>query len=71
MDSTLVVVDSLMWSRPDSAFVLLQERFSPDDPYAQLLLAELLYKNDYAQTNRGKVLNIVDSFSATPFLSAR
>jgi predicted negative regulator of RcsB-dependent stress response len=71
MDSTLVVVDSLMWSRPDSAFVLLQERFSPDDPYAQLLLAELLYKNDYAQTNHGALLDIVDGFGATPFLSAR
>ncbi len=67
----LADIDSLMWSRPDSAFVLLQERFSPDDPYAQLLLAELLYKNDYAQTNRGALLDIVNGFGATPFLSAR
>ncbi len=36
---TLVAIDSLMWSRPDSAFALLQEHFDPEQPYAQLLLA--------------------------------
>lgn len=73
MDSTLVVVDSLMWSRPDSAFVLLQERFSPDDPYAQLLLAELLYKNYYGQSNRGDLLRAVGYFDTVgdAFLDAR
>ena len=73
MDSTLVVVDSLMWSRPDSAFVLLQERFSPDDPYAQLLLAELLYKNYDGQSNRGDLLRAVGYFDTVgdAFLDAR
>lgn len=69
--STLDVIDSLMWSRPDSALMLLQEHFNPDDPYAQLLLAELLYKNDYAQSNRGEVLRIVEALKSSPFLSSR
>ena len=60
-----------MWNRPDSAFALLQEHFEPDSPYAQLLLSELLYKNDLAQTNRSELLRIVDRFDSTPFLSAR
>ena len=71
--SVLADIDSLMWSRPDSAFVLLQERFSPDDPYAQLLLAELFYKNYYGQSNRGDLLRAVGYFDTVgdAFLDAR
>ena len=55
----LVAVDSLTWELPDSAFVLLLPYFDTvhanetfDNHYAHLLLSELLYKNDCAQTNR-------------------
>ena len=47
-----------MWQRPDSALTLLLPRLDTccateyDRHYAHLLLAELLYKNDSAQTNR-------------------
>ena len=67
----LADVDSLMWQRPDSAFALLQQfAASPEaggldeynTHYFHLLLAELLYKNDCAQTNRPNVLQAVDYF---------
>ena len=51
----LAGVDSLMWHRPDSALACLLPYFDTithNRHYAHLLLAELLYKNDYAQTNR-------------------
>ena len=61
----LSVIDSLMWQRPDSALAMLLPCFDTcradvsrsvstthDRHYAHLLLAELLYKNDSAQTNR-------------------
>jgi hypothetical protein len=35
-----------------------------DDHYANLLLAELLYKNDYAQTNRAELLRAVGYFDS-------
>ena len=53
----LVEVDSLMWSRPDSAFALLLEfADSPEADsldafnrhYCQLLVSELLYKTQLA-----------------------
>ena len=57
--SQLLAIDSLAWLQPDSALALLLPWFDTvdssqafDNHYAQLLLAELLYKNDYAQTNR-------------------
>ncbi|MBR0177423.1 MAG: hypothetical protein IJQ11_08340, partial [Bacteroidales bacterium] len=57
--SQLLAIDSLMWQQPDSALALLLPWLDTvdssqafDNHYAQLLLAELLYKNDYAQTNR-------------------
>ena len=69
----LAEIDSLLWSHPDSAFVELQ-RFaeSPDADslevcdghYFQLLLSELLYKNDYAQTNREELLKAVGYFDS-------
>ena len=67
-DPELVAIDSLLWSQPDSAFVQLQafaesrEVDSLDTfnrHYFHLLLSELLYKNDYAQTNRDELLQAV------------
>ena len=59
----LLVIDSLMWQQPDSALAMLLPWFDTihsdktfDRHYAHLLLAELLYKNDYAQTNRAELL---------------
>ena len=76
-----------MWQQPDSAFALLQEfAVSPeadsldvfDGHYFQLLVAELLYKNDYQQSNRRDLRQAVAYFDSlvrkTPdlvFLTAR
>lgn len=87
----LAAIDSLSWAQPDSALALLLPWFdtrradtAPDASdttlnrhYANLLLAELLYKNEYAQTNRDEVQQAVDYFDSladTPtaaFLAAR
>ena len=74
----LAAIDSLSWAQPDSALALLLPWFdtrradtAPDASdttlnrhYANLLLAELLYKNDYAQTNRDEVQQAVDYFDS-------
>lgn len=61
----LQAIDSLMWRQPDSALMLLVDfAASPqadsldafDGHYFQMLLSELLYKNDYEQTNRAELL---------------
>ena len=53
--TALAGIDSLMWRRADSAFVLLQEFVvgpeaeeldTFDGHYCQVLIAELLFKND-------------------------
>lgn len=71
--AVLAEIDSLMWRRADSAFVLLQEFVvSPeaeeldtfDGHYCQLLISELLYKNDCEQTNREDLLQAVDFFDS-------
>ena len=71
--AALAEIDSLMWHRADSAFVLLQEFVvSPevkeldtfDGHYCQLLISELLYKNDYKQTNRPDLLQAVAYFDS-------
>ena len=60
-DSTLIAIDNLIWQRPDSALAYLLPYFDTccaaehDRHYAHLLLSELLYKNDYAQTNRAEL----------------
>ncbi len=70
---TLVLVDSLMWQQPDSAFALLQTfAASPEADsldgfeghYFQLLVSELLYKNDCQQTNRKDLLRAVVYFDS-------
>jgi tetratricopeptide (TPR) repeat protein len=71
--AALAGIDSLMWRRSDSAFVLLQEFVvSPeaeeldtfDGHYCQLLISELLYKNDCEQTNRKELLQAVSYFDS-------
>ena len=69
----LSAIDSLMWQQPDSAFAMLQEFVvSPEAEvldtfnwhYCQLLISELLYKNDYEQTNREELLQSVSYFDS-------
>ena len=88
----LAAIDSLMWQRPDSALaVLLDFAASPkadsldvfDGHYTQLLASELLYKNDYQQSNRAELRQAVAYFDSLvmdgagirgmslPFLTAR
>ena len=71
--AALAGIDSLMWRRADSAFVLLQEFVvgpeaekldTFDGHYCQLLISELLYKNDCEQTNREDLLQAVDFFDS-------
>jgi len=71
--AALAEIDSLMWRQADSAFVLLQEFVvSPeaeeldtfDGHYCQLLISELLYKNDCEQTNRKELLQAVAYFDS-------
>ena len=70
---TLSAIDSLMWRQPDSAFaLLLQFVGSPETDgldtynghYCQLLISELLYKNDYKQTNRQDLQKAVAYFDS-------
>ena len=69
----LAEIDSLMWRRADSAFVLLQEFVvgpeaeeldTFDGHYCQVLISELLYKNDCEQTNREDLLQAVVFFDS-------
>jgi len=66
-------IDSLMWKDPDSALkVMLEFAASPeadsldvfDGHYCQVLVAELLFKNDYGQSNREEVLKAVHYFDS-------
>ena len=82
----LQAIDSLMWQQPDSSLAQIIDYMDCTDGactvstahYAHLLLAELLYKNDYEQTNRAELLRAVayyDSLCAEnddiAFLDAR
>ena len=69
-------IDTLMWHHPDSAFAVLMEfAASPkadsmdvfEGHYCQVLIAELLYKNDYGQSNREEVLKAVAYFDSLNF----
>ena len=86
----LQAVDSLMWTRPDSALARIMPWLDTclrdcnvsensgdsgadvaryvstayDRHYANLLLSELLYKNDYGQTNREELLEAVAYFDS-------
>ena len=78
----LAAIDTLMWRQPDSAFAMLQEFASSaaadsldefNGHYCQVLVAELLYKNYYRQSNRKDLLKAVDYFDSIDdgFLAAR
>jgi tetratricopeptide (TPR) repeat protein len=66
----LLTIDSLMWQQPDSALACLVSCFDActtteyNRHYANLLLSELLYKNDYAQTNRPALRQAVAYFDS-------
>ena len=73
MHPRLAAIDSLMWQQPDSALaVLLDFAGSPladsldafDGHYCQMLVSELLYKNDCEQSNRTELLRAVDYFDS-------
>ena len=73
MHPRLAAIDSLMWQQPDSALaVLVDFAASPqadsldafDGHYCQMLVSELLYKNDCEQSNRTELLRAVDYFDS-------
>ena len=66
-------IDSLMWKEADSALkVMMEFAASPEAEslnefeghYCQVLIAELLFKNDYGQSNRTEVLKAVRYFDS-------
>ena len=78
----LSAIDSLMWQQPDSALAVMLEFSASSEAdslsefeghYCQVLIAELLYKNNYAQSNRTEVLKAVGYFDSIvdAFLAAR
>ena len=80
--AALAVIDTLMWHHPDSALVVMMEfAASPEADsldvfeghYCQVLVAELLYKNFYKQSNRKELVKAVGYFDSIDdgFLAAR
>ena len=70
---TLEGIDSLMWVEADSALKVMLEFAGSEAAdgldafeghYCQVLVAELLFKNDYAQSNRTEVLKAVGYFDS-------
>ena len=66
-------IDSLMWQQADSALKVMMEFAGSEAAdgmdvfeghYCQVLIAELLYKNDYGQSNRAEVLKAVHFFDS-------
>ena len=66
-------IDTLMWHHPDSALAVMMEFAGSEAAdgldafeghYCQVLVAELLFKNDYAQSNREEVLKAVHYFDS-------
>jgi len=73
-------IDSLMWWRADSALkVMMEFAASPEAEslnefeghYCQVLIAELLFKNDYGQSNREEVLKAVHYFDSIVGMDGR
>ncbi len=71
--SELSAIDSLMWQQPDSALKVMMEFAGSEAAdgmdvfeghYCQVLVAELLFKNDYGQSNRTEVLKAVHYFDS-------
>lgn len=80
----LLYIDSLMWYQPDSALTHLIYYFKPTGDsitistrteynrrYAHLLLSELLFKNQFPQTNRESLLQSVGYFDSLMMLETR
>ncbi len=76
----LATIDSLMWHQPDSALAVMMEfAASPEADsldvfeghYCQVLVAELLFKNDYGQSNREEVLKAVHYFDSIVGMDGR
>ena len=70
---TLENIDSLMWKEPDSALKVMLEFAGSEAAdsldvfeghYCQVLIAELLYKNYYKQSNRKDLLKAVHYFDS-------
>ena len=66
-------IDSLMWVEADSALAVMLEFAGSEEAdgmdvfeghYCQVLVAELLFKNDYGQSNREEVLKAVGYFDS-------
>ena len=66
-------IDSLMWVEADSALKVMLEFAGSEEVdslnefeghYCQVLVAELLFKNDYGQSNREEVLKAVGYFDS-------
>ena len=66
-------IDSLMWWRADSALTVMLEFAGSEEAdsmdvfeghYCQVLIAELLYKNYYKQSNRKDLLKAVHYFDS-------
>ena len=69
----LSAIDSMMWRQPDSALAVMMEFAGSEAAdsmdvfeghYCQVLIAELLFKNDYGQSNREEVLKAVHYFDS-------
>ena len=69
----LAAIDTLMWHYPDSALAVMMEfAASPEADsldefegyYCQVLIAELLYKNYYKQSNRKELMKAVHYFDS-------
>ena len=69
----LSAIDSLMWRQPDSALTVMMEFAGSTEAdsldefnghYCQVLISELLYKNDWKQSNRENLLNAVGYFDS-------
>jgi tetratricopeptide (TPR) repeat protein len=69
----LFQIDTLMWHLPDSALAVMMEFAGSNEAdsmdvfeghYCQVLIAELLFKNDYGQSNREEVLKAVHFFDS-------
>ena len=69
----LAAIDSLMWHHPDSALAVMMEFAGSEAAdsldvfeghYCQVLVAELLFKNYYGQSNRTEVLKAVGYFDS-------
>ena len=77
---TLVGIDSLMWQQPDSALKVMLEFAGSEvadsmdvfeGHYCQVLVAELLFKNYYKQSNREEVLKAVGYFDSIVGMDGR